>query len=67
MKTRKQIVIVILDELRDMEPTNLRERFDRRFVQGMIGAKYKLGLGKELYNDLASQVYRPKKKKVSET
>ncbi len=53
---------VMLDELRDMEPTNLRERFDRRFVQGMIGAKYKLGLGKKVYDDLAVELHRPKKK-----
>ena len=54
-----------------MEPTNLRERFDRRFVQGMIGAKYKLGLGesrlgKKVYDDLAVELHKPKKK-VSET
>ena len=58
---------VMLDELREMKPVNMRERVDRRLVQGIIGAKYKLGLGKDLYDDLAAQtlaseLHRPKKK-----
>ncbi len=57
---------VMLDELSEMKPENMRERFDRKLVQGMIGAKYKLGLGKELYDDLAVELHKPKKK-VSET
>ncbi len=56
----------MLDELRDMEPTNMRERFDRRFVLGMTGAKYKLGLGKK-YTMILQSNYTDLKKKVSET
>ena len=57
----------MLDELREMKPENMRERVDRRLVQGFIGAKYKLGLGEDLYDDpatlsLASELHRLKKK-----
>jgi hypothetical protein len=50
----------MLGELRDMKPVNMLERFDRKLVQGFIGAKYKLGLSR--YDDLASELHKPKKK-----
>jgi hypothetical protein len=36
---------VMLQNLRDMKPANLREKFDRTMLRGIIGAKYKLGFG----------------------
>ena len=37
----------MLDELRVMQPSGVRETIDRAFVRGVIGAKHKLGLGKK--------------------
>ena len=37
----------MLSDLNAMQPNGLRERLDRTFVKGVIGAKYKLGLGKK--------------------
>ena len=35
----------MIQELKDMKPTGLREKIDRAFVKGIIGTKLKLGLG----------------------
>ena len=35
----------MLKTLKEISPKNLRERIDRLFVRGVIGAKHKLGLG----------------------
>ena len=36
---------LMLDDLYQMKPKNFREKVDRLFVKGIIGAKYKLGVG----------------------
>ena len=45
----------MLQRLRKMKPKGVREKIDRKLVQGVIGAKYHLGLGvkqKQIINEL---------------
>src|SRR5664279_1747098 len=49
----------MLDELRVMQPSGVRETIDRAFVRGVIGAKHKLGLGKKKFEALAEELHKP--------
>src|ERR1044071_2658472 len=57
----------MIEELNDMKPTGLRERFDRAFVKGIIGTKVKLGLGNKKsdgpFEQLAEELHKPVKRK----
>jgi len=35
----------MLNQLTATKPSNIRERFDKKLVQAVISAKYKLGVG----------------------
>ena len=50
----------MLNELNDYNPINKREYFDKKLVKGLIGAKYKLGLGiKNDMEKLADELHKP--------
>ena len=53
---------LMLDDLYRIKPKNFREKLDRMFVRGVIGAKYKLGvcLGDKGRNSLEKLYYNPK-------
>ena len=45
LKCKHKADETMLKTLKEINPKNLRERIDRLFVRGVIGAKKKLGLG----------------------
>ena len=63
----------MLKELKVLKPKDLRERIDKKVVQGIIGTKRRMGWGIQWSNELADELHKPiqhkfqKRKVVSKT
>ena len=53
----------MLKELKLLKPKDLRERIDRRLVQGFIEAKHKMGWGIKWTDELADELHKPIRRK----
>ena len=53
----------MLQELKILKPKDIREKFDRRLVQGVISAKKRMGWGIQWSNELAEELHKPIRRK----
>lgn len=53
---------IMLRDLNELQPKDLREKIDKKLVQSIIESKIKLGLGIEWSNELANELHKPIKR-----